>query len=226
MDKNGERTSKSRIPAEEGNMKFEPGKFYIGVVDFFSIMLPGGIFAYFLYGLFGSKVFGPLLPVIKSDADGWVIFLLAAYLFGHIVFLVGSLLDDIAYDPIRKTVWAKKKDRAYPEAQALKLKYVGDKKDAEVVNTFQWAKAVLVLQHPAGIVEVARHEADSKFFRSLVVVLAFLSYGAFLQAQPMLGWLFILLLAASFWRYVERRYKSTQQAYCYVITLNGLEKLK
>jgi hypothetical protein len=206
-------------------MKFEPGKFYIGVVDFFSIMLPGGIFAYLLYALVGPKIFGPLLPAIKGDGDGWVIFLLAAYLFGHIVFLIGSLLDDTVYDPIRKIVWAKKKDRAYLAAKAVKSEYVHDK-DAEVVNTFQWAKAVLVLHHPAGIVEVARHEADSKFFRSLVVVLAVLSYGAFLQAQQTLGWLFILLLAASFWRYVERRYKSTQQAYWYVITLNGLAKLK
>jgi hypothetical protein len=206
-------------------MKFEPRTFYIGVVDFFSIMLPGGIFAYFLYGLFGSKIFGPLLPAIKSDADGWVIFLLAAYLFGHIVFLVGSLFDDILYDPIRKMIWTKKKDKAYPEARTLKLKHVGDAKE-EVVNTFQWAKAVLVLEHQPGIVEVARHEADSKFFRSLVVVLAVLSWGAFLQGQPTLGWLFIALLVASFWRYVERRYKSTQQAYWYLIALNSLGKLK
>jgi hypothetical protein len=206
-------------------MKFEPQKFYIGVVDFFSIMLPGGIFAYFLYGLFGPKIFGPLLPAIKTDAVGWVIFLLAAYLFGHIVFLIGSFLDDIAYDPIRKMVWTEKKDAAYPEAQKLKFKYVSDKEEAEIVNTFQWAKAVLVLEHPAGIVEVARHEADSKFFRSLVVVLATLSCSAFLRSQTPLGLLFILLLVASLWRYVERRYKSTQQAYWYMITLNGLNKL-
>lgn len=214
-------------------MTFEPQKFYIGVVDFFSIMLPGGIFAYFLYGKFGSKVFGPFLPAIKQDADGWVIFLLAAYLFGHIVFLIGSLLDDTVYDPIRKMIWKndsrffwQKEDRAYPVAQELKSRYVRDTRDKEIVNTFQWAKAVLVLQHSAGITEVARLEADSKFFRSLVVVLAALSYGAFqIPGQQGWGWPLILLLVASFWRYVERRYKSTQQAYWYMITLNSLGTL-
>jgi hypothetical protein len=205
-------------------MKFEPATFYIGVIDFFSIMLPGGIFAYYLYARVGPMVFGPVFPAIKGDGDGWAIFLLAAYLFGHIMFLIGSLLDETVYDPIRKMIWGKK-NQAYLKAQEVKFEHVGDK-GKEVVNTFQWAKSVLVLLHPAGIAEVARHEADSKFFRSLVVVLAILSAGAFQAEHRMLGWLSILLLAASFWRYVERRFKSTQQAYWYVITLNGLGKLK
>lgn len=212
----------------EKDMKFEPQKFYIGVIDFFSIILPGGILAYYLYGLFESDVFGPLLPRFEGGATGWVIFLLAAYLFGHIVFLIGSLLDDTVYDPLRKIIWTKRRDKAFPKALALKHKYVGDKdeENGEVVNVFQWAKAVLVLEHPAGIVEVARLEADSKFFRSLVIVLAVLAWAAFHRDSITLGWLFALLLAASFWRYVDQRYKSTQQAYWYVITLNSLGKLE
>lgn len=207
-------------------MNFEPSKFYIGVVDFFSIMLPGGIFAYFLYAQIGPRIFGPLLPTIKGEGDGWVIFLLAAYLLGHIVFLIGSVLDEIVYDPIRKLIWTKKKDTAYAEAQKVKHKYVGDEKGPQIVNTFQWAKAVLVLQHPAGIVEVSRYEADSKFFRSIVVVLLFMSGNAFTQGQSALGWGFIMMVVLSFWRYVERRYKSTQQAYWYVLALDRLGKLK
>ena len=151
-------------------MKFDPSKFYIGVVDFFSIMLPGGVLAYYLYQRSGSRIFGPLFPEMKGDAVPWVVFLFAAYLLGHIVFLIGSYLDKV-YDPIRQVFWSSKKDFAYLQAREIKKKLIAER-DGEPINTFQWCKAVLSLKHPPGLVEVARFEADSKFFRTLVVVLA------------------------------------------------------
>jgi hypothetical protein len=141
------------------------------------------------------------------------------------VFLVGSGLD-VVYNLIRRLTWPKEKDTAYPRALTVKQRYIGDDKGPEVINVFQWAKAVCALQHPGGMVEVARLEADSKFFRSLVVVLLIMSVTPLIQGPKKLGWMLIVLAMLSFWRYVERRYKSTQQAYWYVITLEGLNKLK
>ncbi len=204
-------------------MKFEPKSFYFGVVDFFSIMLPGAVLALFLYPILGPHLFGSVLPAIKGDADGWVIFLFAAYLLGHFVFLLGSYLDEI-YDPVRKLIWSGAKDLAYPQASAIKRKRLGKQQD-KAINTFQWSKAMLVLQHPEGIVEVGRLEADSKFFRSLVVVLAFLLVIAIARGRRdyLVLVLFVLVLL-SFWRYVERRYKSTQHAYWYMIALDAMSK--
>ena len=204
-------------------MQFEPKSFYFGVVDFFSVMLPGAVLALFLYPSVGPYLFGRLLPPIQGEAEKWVIFLFAAYLLGHFVFLLGSYLDRI-YDPVRKLIWSGANDLAYPQATAIKRKHLG-KQQEKAINTFQWSKAMLVLQHPEGMAEVARLEADSKFFRSLVVVLAILLLSAIARRQ----WdyfvlvLFVLLLL-SFWRYVERRYKSTQHAYWYMIALDSMSK--
>ena len=93
-----------------------------------------------------------------------------------------------------------------------------------VINAFQWAKARLIIQCPSALLEVQRFEADSKFFRSLVVVLLFLAVWLSWKAfSGNLSWLVVLLClffsGLSFWRYAERRFKATQQAYWYVITL-------
>ena len=202
-------------------MKFDPGSFYLGVVDFFSIMLPGGVLAFFLSGPFQASVFGTLFPAIPPGTAGWVIFLFAAYLLGHIVFLLGSYLDNI-YDPVRRLVWPKETDFAFQQADRLKRARLGDEA-ARAINTYQWARAILTLNHPAGMAEVARLEADSKFFRSLVIVLAILLVATVANNWHQTGVMFPLLLgvfaALSYWRYTERRYKSTEQAYRYMIVL-------
>tara|TARA_R110002072_G_scaffold35177_45_gene104466 strand:- start:441 stop:1094 length:654 start_codon:yes stop_codon:yes gene_type:complete len=204
-------------------MKFDPGSFYLGVVDFFSIMLPGGVLAWFLAGPLQGNVFGTLFPAIPPGTAGWVIFLFAAYLLGHIVFLLGSYLDNI-YDPIRKLVWPKATDFAYQQADRIKRDRLGAKA-AKAINTYQWSRAILTLNHPAGMAEVARLEADSKFFRSLVVVLVILLAATLANDGHRTGIVFPVLLGVfavlSYWRYTERRYKSTEQAYRFMIVLAG-----
>tara|TARA_R110002110_G_scaffold2894_4_gene14764 strand:+ start:2160 stop:2813 length:654 start_codon:yes stop_codon:yes gene_type:complete len=204
-------------------MKFDPGSFYLGVVDFFSIMLPGGVLAWFLAGPLQGNVFGTLFPAIPPGTAGWVIFLFAAYLLGHIVFLLGSYLDNI-YDPIRKLVWPKATDFAYQQADRIKRDRLGAEA-AKAINTYQWSRAILTLNHPAGMAEVARLEADSKFFRSLVVVLVILLAATLANDGHRTGIVFPVLLGVfavlSYWRYTERRYKSTEQAYRFMIVLAG-----
>lgn len=208
-------------------MKFDPGSFYLGVIDFFSIMLPGGVLAFFVAGPVQEHVFGPLFPAIPAGGAGWVIFLFAAYLLGHIVFLIGSYLD-LIYDPVRKIVWPKETDHAYREADRLKREILGADA-ARAINTFQWARAVLTLNHPTGIADIARLEADSKFFRSLVVVLAILLVATLSNDGHKTGIVFPVLLVVctglAYWRYTERRYKSTEQAYRFMIVLAGENRL-
>ena len=202
-------------------MKFEPGSFYLGVVDFFSIMLPGGVLAFFLAGPVQGDIFGTLFPAIPPGPAEWVIFLFAAYLLGHIVFLIGSYLD-VIYDPVRKRVWPKETDFAYRQADRIKRERL-DGDAAEAINTYQWSRAVLTLGHPAGMAEIARIEADSKFFRSLVVVLVILLAATigndWHRTGPVFPGLLTIFAGLSYWRYTERRYKSTEQAYRYMIVL-------
>lgn len=64
-------------------MNFDPHKFFIGLMDFFSILLPGALLTYVLGDRYAQL----------AGAQAWATFLFANYLFGHLLFLLGSRLD-------------------------------------------------------------------------------------------------------------------------------------
>lgn len=208
-------------------MKAEPGSFYLGVIDVFSIMLPGALLAYFLPQLLDLGVLGTLLEKPEKEVHDWLAVLFAAYLFGHIIFLVSSFLDKPYDDRIRPCFWPDIDELAYLRAEAIKEKSIGED-NSQAVNTFQWAKSMLVLEHHEASAEVAGLEAASKFFRSMVVVLALLA--ALNIGSPKGDWLVVLvllvLMGLSLWRYAERRHKSIKQACWFVITMDGLDRQK
>ena len=77
-------------------MNFDPQKFFIGLMDFFSMLLPGSLLTYLLMGEVGPVVLGNRYAALDGT-QAWAAFLFANYLFGHLVFLLGSWLDGI-YD--------------------------------------------------------------------------------------------------------------------------------
>ena len=84
-------------------MNFEPQKFFIGLVDFFSILMPGALLAYLGKDWAGSVLLGQ--PGFRLDgAEAWMVFLFASYLLGHFAFLLGTLLD-VPYDWLRKCTY-------------------------------------------------------------------------------------------------------------------------
>lgn len=225
-------------------MSFEPQKFFIGLIDFFSILLPGALLTYLVMDTAGP-LFVPGYDRI-TGTQGWIGFLFVAYLLGHFIFLLGSLLD-LIYDWLREPTPARQVRRLangemlhgrfrrwlarrlfgpYDDsALRLVLRVQNDTLRplgaASAINAFQWAKARLVLEQPEALATVQRFEADSKFFRSLVIVLVLLIPWGGLR----LGWetaaLAIVLLPLAFWRYLDQRAKSIRQAYWYIITMEG-----
>lgn len=185
----------------------EPEKFFVGIIDFFAVLLPGGVFAYCLrYELHTVNSSLAILP----GTEGWAVFLVASYLLGHFIFLLGSPLDDWLYNPIRKATYdaqlkqlaggedlsgsfsrfmanrffKKGSDRAVNKAVALRNQYLKPLEASTAVNAFQWSKARLALEHPQTLADVQSFEAHSKFFRSLVVVLFLVILGALVTALP------------------------------------------
>ena len=226
-------------------MGFEPQKFFIGVIEFFSVILPGAVLAYALKHTDLQWLPGPRITELQG-AEAWAIFLFASYLLGHFLFLVGSLLDDYVYGPIRQsahydqitrllkgedlsprlarwlaTFWFNKHLDAMDRVVAVKDNYLSRLDATESVNAFQWAKLRIAIECPQALTIVNRFEADSKFFRSFVPVL----FGLMTIALAWRQWLFAaasaVLLGFAFWRYVEQRFKSIQQAYWTVLTLEA-----
>ena len=201
----------------------KPSEFYVGVLDFFAILLPGAIATAILAPRFAPLVLGPLIPAPASDAAAWVTFGVFAYFLGHLIFLVGSYLD-VFYNRLRERYNPYGNESAYQCATRIRDGLI-EEDERKALNTFQWSRSVLLALCPAAATDVHRLEADSKFFRSLVVVcllsaLVFLADGRVLQ-----GILVLVLVPPCFARYYERRLKSTTQAYLHVVTLQRLGRL-
>ena len=232
---------------DDETMSFEPQKFFIGLMDFFSILLPGALLTYLLMGGVGSVVLGDRYAKL-AGAPAWAVFLFASYLFGHLVFLLGSWLDEFYYWARRYTlntqitllarrgrllpwlaraliwlVFKGERNLAVECASKIKQQALGALHATNAVNTFQWSKAWLHAQSPASLAVVQRFEADSKFFRCFTVVLLLLLFAWPWQRHwPLAGIPIVLvLLLLALWRYMEQRHKANNQAYWSVITLTA-----
>jgi len=66
-------------------MNFEPQKFFVGLIDFFSTLLPGAVLTLLAKDWWGPLFQGNAYSGLKG-AGGWVVFLFASYLLGHFDF--------------------------------------------------------------------------------------------------------------------------------------------
>lgn len=193
----------------------KPADLYVGVMDFFSILLPGAALVALLVGSGLVDEVLVLLPLREAVAQ-YAAFLLAAYAAGHVLFLMGSLLDEVVYRPIRLHFWPNRNGDAYQQAGLLRRAAIGGT-DTLPMNTFAWAKSYLMLHWPAAAADVQRYEADSKFFRSMVPLLVVAALLLLAAGDPLLAAVTVAIAIASCGRYAERRYKSTLWAYRHVI---------
>ena len=81
----------------------KPGDFFVGIVDFFSILLPGAFLAVTVRVFEHDKWLCKLAEALKSPTyntnEKWVAFALASYVLGHLVFH-GSAWLDYTYDAL------------------------------------------------------------------------------------------------------------------------------
>ena len=186
---------------------------------------------------------------LDSFEKGMVL-LFASYLLGHFIFLVSSILDEYVYDPIRswtdwgqisrrlikgngltpmvtrkfassKIMFGPHADAAVIQVQRIKARALQKLSANDSINAFQWSKARLTKELPEGLLQVQRFEADSKFFRSFVVVLFVLSVFYSSHRQYLAAVLCFFAILPALWRYIEQRFKATNQAYWYVIMLEA-----
>jgi hypothetical protein len=190
--------------------------FFLGLMDFFTILLPGALLAYLAEDLASQCVFGKLLPRIQPGVEGWVTFLLASYLFGQFLFLIGATFMDSIYDKTYLRVRRKGGDRLYEKAKEL----AGGQ--GEYAGVRKWATTMIRLHSSDASLQIDRLEATSKFFRSVFVVLIvyFFTF-AFLQ-HWLATFVVAVMLGLSFWRFAEQRWKLTELTYLFYLQLSAM----
>ena len=146
----------------------KPSEFYVGVLDLFGVLLPGAVAAALLEPRIGGLIFGSLVSRPSSEPAQWAAFLLIAYFLGHLIFLLGSYLDPL-YNKLRERFDPYDDKSAYRAATSVRDSILTEQ-ERKPLNTFQWARSALLATCPAAAQDVHRLEADSKFFRSLLVV--------------------------------------------------------
>ncbi|MGY2134444.1 NUDIX domain-containing protein [Hymenobacter sp. HD11105] len=227
-------------------MNFEPQKFFIGLLDFFSVLLPGALLTFLVMNDLGPLLLGKDYGLFAGE-QGWIAFFFSSYLLGHFVFLLGSLLFDDVYDQLRqatdhkqrenlangkkaapgvavllaKLFFSKQTDQTVQQVVKIKNQYLSSLGSSETVNAFQWCKTRLTFDHPQALATVHGFEAHSKFFRSLLIVLCVLLIQGMVQGQPTRVLASVPLMAMAFWRFVDQRSKAVTQAYWYIISAEG-----
>jgi 8-oxo-dGTP pyrophosphatase MutT (NUDIX family) len=229
-------------------MNFEPQKFFIGLVDFFTILMPGAMLTYVVKDWGAANLFGLNFGVALDRTEPVIVFLFFSYLLGHFIFLISAILDERLYDPLRaltdwgqiarrlskgKTLsasWMRRlaksdlmfggnADGAVMQAQRIKARALASLDAEDAVNAFQWCKArLLLMSDQQTFAAVQRFEADSKFFRSFFVVLAALTVVYACRWELPATALCLIGMLLAFLRYIDQRFKATQQAYWLVIS--------
>ncbi len=198
----------------------KPGDFFVGIIDLFAIFLPGGVLTFIICNDY-SSFFLKIAPLTGSQY--WVAFLFCSYLIGHIIFMTGARIDNL-YDYHRKKRAPYTNESAYQCASNIKSKFHA-KEENESVNTYHWSISFLTTHYPEAMMEINRLVADSKFFRSLVVILPLISIMLLFNGNYLQSVLFLLLIVPCYMRYYGRRLKSTTRAYQYIVLLYRLDKM-
>ncbi len=213
----------------------KPSDFFIGVIDFFAVLLPGASLVYLVQPLIVNSMLAPWSP--GTATQGWVVFLVLAYIAGHLLHAIGSwLLDDYVYDKFYIPQWKSSHSRAAklatqtdrsafpPDSEAAKTLlarvYLTTKADPLGSNYYDWCLADVRLNSPAGASEVDRNQADSKFFRSMVLVFL---VAALIGLWKGLVWVLaggVLLTIFAIWRFCKLRWTATKRVYEYYLLLH------
>lgn len=227
----------------------KPSDFMIGVINFLSILLPGAIAtALLLYVSPELRAVNARLQ--QQDGFEWVIGFAAAYFAGHLIFLAGSWLDPFYdFIRRRRDPYGGKEAKAVSRLDALaiavlckrdfRLRPVPIDKghrpfvvvdrlrrksmtriEYNATNTFQWCRSILIQHSPAAHQDIEVHEADQKFFRSLIVLALLVAVGAAIGQEWAICAIAVATAFASFLRYYNRRLKTVSLAYIHVLTLH------
>lgn len=201
----------------------KPGDFLIGVLDFFAILLPGSLATWLVTQYVPPDDLRRALMFGTGDPDQvtlWTAFLLSSYVLGHFVFAAGSRLDK-SYDRWRTRTKPSSRDSTFQAAVDVRKRVTASLVPSDF-TTLKWCKSYIQINASHARTEIDRYEADSKFFRSLVVIsIALAAHFVLREGSVSLGLACLALTAGAVWRYRDQRWKMTELSYATAVILDA-----
>jgi hypothetical protein len=201
-------------------MNFKPADFFIGIIDFFGILIPGAVLL-LLQGPLFSQIFG--LTFDPQGTLSWIVLGVGSYILGHLLLGIGVPLNGLAHidDWLRKYRDFRHVDGYYQAAKTSLMLPDGIKRTR--TNFFYDAYAFVRLSNAAALSEIERQMADYKLFRSLTLVFAIdvvlAQIGVWPSRTPYRWLASLVLFVVSLWRFhflLNWTYEITFQYYALI----------
>lgn len=93
----------------------KPGDFFLGLYEFFSILVPGALLLIVFIVLLQDQYVAFNVPT----AANWAVFLLLSYLTGHLLQIPADLIDKIVYDRFYVKRKRRQPDRLFNRAKCV-----------------------------------------------------------------------------------------------------------
>ena len=145
-------------------MDFKPGDFFLGIVDFLGILVPGGALV-FLEAEWLRRVFG-VSPLLAH----WLVFAGAAYFLGHLLLASTETFNLVAKRVAQKTWYLKKIQKEADHFRSRCLPILGNAVGNDAGTAFHAALSFLRIKNGDAAAELDRHMAGYKLLRCLVAV--------------------------------------------------------
>jgi hypothetical protein len=218
-------------------MNYKPSDFFVGITDFFAILLPGALLSFLAQRYALNNIFnGVVLPQLHGPTQHWIAFAFASYVLGHIVSTLGSPLDELSnhiLNPIFHHLKRQKSESARAWWGRIRKKPQGNilledcaKSIAKHhIDTFPDVRsnvttAYVRLKDSAAAAEIDRMKAISKFFRSFTIVLLIFMLRCLLRGEWFISFICFSMGLFSIGLYAYQRWKRKEAIYSYFIALN------
>ena len=207
-------------------MGYKPGDLFVGVIDFFGVLVPGAVLLSLILFQHSSVLVALGLHswnMQNATPSVWVAFILASYVLGHFLTGISVPLNRLLnwYMPAAEDVFYNEVKASIPLPQEIRVEQKGWKKDLSVFRRafftaynpefrtpafYRACAAIRVKEKTLALAEIERQMAEYKLFRSLSVVfcldlLLWLIGGDHPAAGRIV--LSLVLLFLALWRFVS-----------------------
>ena len=145
-------------------MNFKPGDFFLGIVDFLGVLVPGAVLVYLedepLARIFGTS------PVHAN----WLVFAVAAYFLGHLLLASTEILHRLGKRLEHKIWFIRGTQYGVDKLEEESLPLLGKAAAGSTGFAFHAALSFLRLRNADAAAEIDRHMAGYKLLRNLVAV--------------------------------------------------------